>query len=393
LQVTERRRATLVVLLLLIYPTFNIRGSSVTPDTLQAPFFVVAVLIFVIAYRNRKIRWAVLLGLICAGAVLTKYWALLLLSAIGVAALVDDERQGFFRSLVPYVAAATCLIVLTPHLLWLVSSDFAPFEYATRYLVPRDHPPIVKVGGALLHHFGMLLPVVLMLLFSVTHPRVRVPADWPVVRESAARQIWSITIVLIVVPPVLAILFGVYFVTDWGIPLYSLVPLAIVSIPSLGVPLRALTWAAAAWLAFVVVALAASPLVSFVEARKFPQRYVINGPDLADRITRLWHDRIQVPLPVIAGPKPLAAAISFYSPDHPVMFTNFDGRISPWINVGAIRQSGFVAICHAVWKGCDAQAQMLGAPLSKVEITVPSDRHISPLYQQSYTVFIAVPGG
>jgi 4-amino-4-deoxy-L-arabinose transferase-like glycosyltransferase len=392
LQVVERRRAILVVLLLLIYPIFNIRGSSVTPDTLQTPLFVFAVLIFVVAFQHRGTLWSVLLGLVCASALLTKYWALLLVGAVGLAAIVDPNRRSFFRSRVPYVAAAVCLVALGPHLIWLVNHNFAPIRYAGLYLTPRDISPIVKGTGALRHHFGMLIPVLLVTLWGVTHPRVYVPADCPVTRPDAARQIWVIAASLVVVPPVLAVIFGVYFVTDWGTPLYSFVPLAILAIPKLGVPLRSLIWTAWAWLIFALVAVAASPLVSFIEARSNPQKYVINGPALAAEVTRLWHERTQTALAIVAGPKPLVTAISFYSPDHPQIFTGFEPLVSPWINSADLKRSGFVAICGTPldWY-CKARVNALALSFSTVNIAPAPDRRISLFYRESYTLFIAVP--
>jgi hypothetical protein len=390
LQVVERRRAMLFVLLLLIYPTFNIKASRVTPDTLQTPIFVLAVLVFVVAFQRRSTLWAVLLGLVCAGALLTKYWGLLVIGAIGLAALADPDRRGFFCSRVPYVAAAVCLVALVPHLTWLVGHDFAPFRYAARYLTPQDYTPVAKVIGALRHHFGMLLPVALILLWDVTHPRVRVPSG-SLVARSNGRQIWVIAASLVIVPPILAVVFGIYFVTDWGTPLYSFVPLAVLAVPRLGVPLRSLIWTAAAWLIFIVVTVAAAPLISFVQARNKPQLYAINGPALAEEVTKAWHERAQVPLPVIAGPKSLVTAISFYSRDHPAIFMEFEPLLSTWINPVDLRRSGFIAICPAVNSFCAAQVDALAVPVIRVHITPPPEHHIPVYYRQSYTLFIAEP--
>jgi hypothetical protein len=74
-------------------------------------------------------------------------------------------------------------------------------------------------------------------------------------------------------------------------------------------------------------------------------RYLLNLSDVAAQISQLWRARHEAPLPAIAGPKYLAAAVSFYSPDHPILFTDFDRRIETWIDPDALKRTGFVAIC------------------------------------------------
>jgi 4-amino-4-deoxy-L-arabinose transferase-like glycosyltransferase len=395
IRVAEPRRAMLATLLLLIYPTLNMRASSVTPDTLQAPLFVLAVLVYLIARERRSARWGAVLGLVCAAAVLTKYWALLVIGAIGTAALVDAERSRFFRSPAPYAAAAAFLIVLIPHAIWLVQSGFAPIEHARKYLLPDDVTPLMRTIGALRHHAGMLLAPVLILAWSATHPRLQAAVDMRDGDAGARRLIWVITAFLIVVPPVAAVALGVHFVTDWGIPLYTLVPLAIVSAPRLGVPLRALIWTAAAWLVFIAAAVAASPLVAAIEAKYFPDRYDRDGQRLAAEVTRLWHQQAGVPLPMVAGPKPLAVAVSFYSPDHPAVFTNFDRRIATWIDPEETKRSGFAAICIVGRTICEAKADAListspGA-LTRTEVTLKADSGAALLPRRPYTISVVAP--
>src|SRR5262245_27934514 len=138
LRVVDRRRAFLVVAALLIYPAFNFRGAKFNPDLLQVPLFIMVVLAFLVALEARTVLSGIALGLVCAGAVLAKYWALLVIGAIGVSALVDPPRARFFRSYPPYVAAVTFAVALLPHFIWLVKSDYAPFAYAAGHLLPQD---------------------------------------------------------------------------------------------------------------------------------------------------------------------------------------------------------------------------------------------------------------
>ena len=50
---------------------------------------------------------------------------------------------------------------------------------------------------------------------------------------SQALNVWIIQAVVAIGPPLGAVMFHVYIKTDWGIPLFFLVPLALIAIPAL----------------------------------------------------------------------------------------------------------------------------------------------------------------
>ena len=389
LRVVDRRRALLVVLLLLVYPVLGFRGSRYNPDLLQVPLFVLAVLVFVIAFQARTLTWGFLLGLVCAGAVLTKYWALLVVGGIGVAAIVHPARADFFRSPCPYAATIAFLVAVAPHLVWLVQSDYAPFAYAAHHLSPRGYSPLAQAATELRHHAALLLPVALTFAWAVLRRPVR-PASGRV-RLDMARHLWVIATVLLVLPPLLAVASGAYFAVDWGTPLYTLLPLAVVALPQLGIGRRALVRAGCVWGLSLVAGLLAAPVFRIIRIETDPQRYRIDAPDLARQVTKLWRDRQGTPLPVIAGPKIVAAGISFYSREHPVLFTNLDPRLATWIDANELRRTGFVAICpEASAAFCEAAIAAFG-PAERVVVTQPQSQHAPGAAALRWSVYLHPP--
>ena len=81
------------------------------------------------------------LGLAGALALMTKYWVLTMIGAIGLAALIHPARLQFLRSPAPWVAIATLVVAMLPHLVWLKQVDFVPLTYAgdTYALTDRAH--------------------------------------------------------------------------------------------------------------------------------------------------------------------------------------------------------------------------------------------------------------
>ena len=71
-----------------------------------------------------------LAGVFAALSIYGKYWSVMLLVGLGIAALTDRRREDYFRSPAPWVTIAAGALVLAPHVVWLVGSSFAPFSYA-----------------------------------------------------------------------------------------------------------------------------------------------------------------------------------------------------------------------------------------------------------------------
>jgi 4-amino-4-deoxy-L-arabinose transferase-like glycosyltransferase len=126
LRVVDRRRAFFVVVMLALYPIFNFKGFKYNPDLLQLVTLPLLVLAYLNAFEKKSARAGFWLGLAGALALMTKYWVLTMIGAIGIAALLHPQRLAFLRSPAPWVAIATLLVAMAPHLWWLKQVDFAP---------------------------------------------------------------------------------------------------------------------------------------------------------------------------------------------------------------------------------------------------------------------------
>src|SRR6202049_3243425 len=129
LRVVDRRRAFFVVVMLALYPVFNFKGFKYNPDLLQLVTLPLLVLAYLDAFEKRNVRSGVLLGLAGALALMTKYWVLTMIGAIGIAALVHPDRLKFLGSPAPWVAILSLVVAMIPHFIWLKQVDFVPFRY------------------------------------------------------------------------------------------------------------------------------------------------------------------------------------------------------------------------------------------------------------------------
>src|SRR6202051_1267002 len=130
LRVVDRRRAFFVVGMLALYPIFNFKGFKYNPDLLQLVTLPLMVLAYLNAFEKRSWRAGLWLGLAAALALMTKYWVLTMIGAVGLAALLHPHRIKFLRSPAPWVAIVVTVVAMIPHLMWLKDVDFAPLTYA-----------------------------------------------------------------------------------------------------------------------------------------------------------------------------------------------------------------------------------------------------------------------
>src|SRR5436189_504136 len=163
LRVVDRRRAFLVVVMLALYPIFNFKGFKYNPDLLQLVTLPLLVLAYLDAFEKRSARSGLWLGLAGALALMTKYWVLTMIGAIGLAALIHPQRLQFLRSPAPWVAIVTLAVLMLPHLIWLKQVDFVPLTYAGDvYGLQSRAQNIQLVIGYVLHNVGLLaIPVAL----------------------------------------------------------------------------------------------------------------------------------------------------------------------------------------------------------------------------------------
>src|SRR5215813_885150 len=172
IRVVDRRRAFFVVVMLALYPIFNFKGFKYNPDLLQLVTLPLLVLAYLNAFEKRDVRSGIWLGLAGALALMTKYWVVTMIGAIGLAALIHPERLRFLASPAPWVAIATLVVAMIPHLLWLKDVDFVPLTYAGDvYGLDSRAQSIQLVVGYVMHNLALCaLPVALALLALALRP-------------------------------------------------------------------------------------------------------------------------------------------------------------------------------------------------------------------------------
>ena len=414
LRVVDRRRAFLTVVMLAIYPIFNFKGFKYNADLIQLVTMPLLVLAYLNAFERRTWQSGVWLGLAAALALLAKYWALTIIGAIGLAALLHPQRMAFLRSPAPWVAIGVLLVAIAPHLWWLKQVDFLPLTYAGGvYEISSRLQSFHLAAGYINHNIALLLlPIAFAALALIHVPWRSSGLPWSLtnmvtqawsrgansgVRLSPAIQIWLIQAIAAVGPPLGGVALKIYMKTDWGIPLFFLTPLALVAMPHLRVTRIALFRIVAVWLLASLVVLAASPWIASRDTLRnvnAVEAYDARS-ELARNLTQQWRLHFNSRWRAVAGSTRVADVMAFYSPDHPTPFAPNEPSAG-LITLAEAKHSGFIGICdptapdHAE---CTAWMKINAASAEQMILTTRRFFQGKPQPAMHWEVYIVPPSG
>ena len=383
LRVVDHRRAFLVVVMLALYPIFNFKGFKYNPDLLQLVTLPLVVLAYLDAFEKRSVKSGLWLGLAGALALMTKYWVLTMIGAIGLAALIHPQRLQFLRSPAPWVAISVLVVAMIPHFIWLKQVNFVPFTYAGDIYSLTDRHMIDNLAlGYVGHNLALLaLPVVLAGIALAWPSRWRKPFCVLVGRRESGRATprrrsmsgssrrWSRSgrrsarcCSRSTSRPI-----GASRCSSWC--RWRCSPFRQLRVR--GIALLRLT---ATWLVLTLAVLAASPKIVAYDVgqhRNEGGSYRARS-ELARELTEVWHRRFFSSWPVVAAYNDIGQPVTFYSPDHPAVLTPDEPWSSGLTSLEEAKRSGFIGICETGdWKQekCEAWMKVHAANGERMVVT------------------------
>ncbi len=121
--------SVLLLSLALPYSTLTIKFNANTVLLALWPWVVWAWIAGMQAVGGRRFGLCLLLGVLSALALLAKYYTGVLLVGLALSALATQQGRNWLWSSQPLIALAAGLVVLAPHLTWLLENNFATFDY------------------------------------------------------------------------------------------------------------------------------------------------------------------------------------------------------------------------------------------------------------------------
>ena len=205
--------------------------------------------------------------------------------------IVDRDARKALGTPGPYVALAAALVVMAPHLVWLVHNDFLPFTYAehravlSRGLIDHAWRPLQFVLG----QFFFLLPS-LLIAMPLFLPR-RAAGEQPVADGVDAfdrRIVTWLAFGPIVTVLALSALSGRGTVAMWGYPIWLFLGVWLVLVAQRALDERRLSRIAGTW-AIVFCGLALAFIVNYAVLPQYDHRYravFFPGREIARELSR-----------------------------------------------------------------------------------------------------------
>ena len=348
-----RRLAT--VLIAMLTPLYGVLALKFNANSVLLASWPLATWFFVRSLRERRAVDAIGLGLVCAIAVLSKYYSVLLLVAFFVAALLHPARRAYWRSSAPYLAAVTGLVAVLPHIRWLMETQGLTLGYAgTKFGFDVKQTLIWAAVTALAPLLFFAPPTFVLLGTARTRWADAATHIGAFVRSPKLPWLGLVAFA----PFMLTLLWGIGGVKvsiSYTIPIFFLVPvLFVLALPEFFQPrdIHRLTLAAGG---LMLALLLASPVLSFIRFKTDTRAAIEPRAEVSLELTRLWRDRFKQPLQLVAGSTAFASALPFYSPDHPSQFINFSGLTAPWVTPERLRRAGLLIVCEEWDTNCRAE--------------------------------------
>jgi 4-amino-4-deoxy-L-arabinose transferase-like glycosyltransferase len=336
---------------------FHFTAAKFNHDVIQLPLWALAGYAFHAALKHRRlIHWA-LLGLAIGLALWAKYFVVVLAAPLALFLLFDRDARRALAMPGPWIALAIALVVMAPHLVWLVRNDFLPFAYASARAAPMrglfDHVlhPVVFAVSQLV----FLIPA-LLIAAAVVWPKARDEARDKAPATVSADALDRRIVTLLAFGPaaatfVLSALSGRGTIAMWGYPLWLFLGLWIVLYARRAIEPARLARIAALWATvfalFAIVFIANYSVLPAIDHRY--RAVFFPGDRLADELARRFRAATGAPLVYVIGDMWEGGNVAHYAREQPRVLIDGNPRRAPWIDLGDLLNKGAVV----VWSGED----------------------------------------
>ncbi|MBI4367706.1 MAG: glycosyltransferase family 39 protein [Deltaproteobacteria bacterium] len=327
----------------------NFTAVKFNHDVVQLPFWALAGFAFHRALRDGEIRHWLLLGLAIGLSLWAKYFVAMLALPLGLFVLIDRDARKCLTTPGPYVAVAAALVVMAPHLVWLVQNDFLPFAYAEHRALPSrgwyDH-----VWHPLQFTISQLFFLIPSLLIAVPlfYPR-RSASEPPVASLADAFDLRIVT--LLAFGPMACVLAlsavsGRGTVAMWGYPLWLFLGLWLVLTARRALDAKRLARVTLTW-AIIFVGLAAGFIASYAVLPRYDHRYravFFPGADLGRELSQRYRAVTGKPIVYVIGSMWDAGNVAHYAAEHPRVLIDGKPERAPWIDLNDLKARGALVL-------------------------------------------------
>jgi hypothetical protein len=392
----EADRRVVGIALLSIVPFYNFYALRFGATTVLIPFWAATTWWFLRSYETHSRLYAALAGVAAALSMLGKYWSVVLLIGLGIAALSDRRRAEYFRSAAPWVTVAAGLIVLAPHLAGLYWQDVGPIGFAfAKYASPSYAFSLWSAIGYTVGMAGYAAPAVVVAVLMLRPSRASVVDTlWP--NDADRRMLMVAFVAPFIAALLVAVAFKVRIVSIWGMAGLALLPILMLSSPKLTVPRDAALRILAFAVCFPIVLTVLAPLIALINQRYLGEHYEGHYRLVAQALDKAWRETTGQPLRLVGGQLDLIYSTAFYLPGRPSTYLIDNPKQSPWADDARVAREGIAIACPVERSRCieAMERYVSGSPAAKqTELTLVRRYLGTAGAPQRYRIAVIPPRG
>jgi hypothetical protein len=347
------QQAALAVLLMVGVFSFTVPTPEFGPVILSMPLWSLVLLHYWLAVNGgRRVYWvalAVEIGLL----LLTTYAGLLLLALLAVFTAMNHQARAAMRSTDPWLASPVAIVVLFPHLLWLIETGGG---WMARLLaMPAPELRLGSLGSwfqqialILVMHAGMAV----LVLAVIGRPRaIREPA--PVIGREPVTPFSRQFVLTFAIAPALAGTVA-SLLAAWPAPVGGIAPLvlmsglAVVMLAGDGIEISHQYLVISVWFGLLLM----PPVLAIVAVLLAPwlgYDLSVNKPvrDMGRFFSDSFQRRTGKTLSIVAGDPRSAALVSLGARSRPSLFLDATPERTPWITAADLSRTGAVVLWPA----------------------------------------------
>ena len=327
----------------------NYTAAKFNHDVIQLPFWALAGFAWHRALRGRQLADWLLLGLAVGVSLWAKYFVVVLVAPMLVFALIDSDARKVLATPGPWIAAVLALIVMAPHVVWLVRTDFLPIAYAEhRAVLPRGwydhlwHPLQFAVSQLFFLLPALLIAAPLFVPRGTAGEARATPKadafDYRIVTWLAFGPIATLL--------AMSAVSGRGTVAMWGYPLWLYLGLWLVLTAKRVLDDNRLARILITW-AVVFVCLALAFYINYDVLPRFDHRYravFFPGGSLGRDIGERYRAATGEPPSYVIGTMWDGGNVEHYAPSHPRNLVDGEPQRAPWIDLRDLKRRGAVVV-------------------------------------------------
>ena len=340
------RTALAAIVVYAFMPTFTFLANKYTSNSSLLLWWPLTALFFLYGRMGRHWLFGVLFGACAAIAVLSKYYSLVLLAALFLCSLFP--ARGYYRSAHPYLAIGTFLLLLTPHVLWMIQTDFITIEYVGKQageswgeVISRA---LIRFPAAQIVYLGLPALVLGLLLRP----------DWARIKRNAGEitrdypWLWWLNPGILGISIIVALATKTALSSPWSLPhgfAFTVLILRLFQTSKedwrwQALPLRSYQTA----LGFLLFIILLAPLVGWINALNIKHGAARPYAKIDAWVSDQWAREVDRPLRFVAA-EDVANGMAFYSKERRSA-VYFPLRNTTWVDAAQLAEQGLVVICE-----------------------------------------------